>query len=402
MLKIYFLCNMNLQVLGVKLHVANLLDHHLLHLVAVLLGLLPAALHRRVVADQPLLQVADRLDGLLLALVTDFPGLLLAVLGVAVLLGLLRASLLLQLTDLLGLKVAVLLLHREGEDVGELLTISVNISLTHLHLDLSWDVVAVLLRCSCAHNLLLPIPIILGALLPLAVELHGVGAGHIVDHLLLHVAVRGLHVAALVIILGGRVYLVGGVAHAVLPCEAPLHLVGLLQGLVVDGLNQVTHQLIHIEADTFNIGLYHSSTVLVLLGHAVFLILGPASLLSVWLALVLEHHLLHLVAVGVLVDTIAPYIGLAYVRIVILNRGRGRVLLWRWGARVPRGWSRVLRRWCGVYRSLCGIYRSWCRVDRSLGRILRSWCRVLRIGSRDNRRHKAHSEKENFGLRHLE
>merc|ERR1719504_509783 len=110
MLKIYFLHKSFLQVLGVKLHVANLLDHHLLHLVAVLLGLLPAALHRRVAADQPLLQVTDRLDGLLLALVTDFPRLLLAVLGVAVLLGLLGASLLLQLADLLGLEVAVLLL----------------------------------------------------------------------------------------------------------------------------------------------------------------------------------------------------------------------------------------------------------------------------------------------------
>merc|ERR1719352_441587 len=81
MLKIYFLCNMDLQVLCVKLHVANLLDDHLLHLVAVLLALLLAALHRRVAADQPLLQVTDRLDGLLLALVTDLPGLLHAVLG---------------------------------------------------------------------------------------------------------------------------------------------------------------------------------------------------------------------------------------------------------------------------------------------------------------------------------
>merc|ERR1719504_220860 len=203
MLKIYFLHKSFLQVLGVKLHVTNLLDHHLLHLVAVLLGLLPAALHRSVAADQPLLQVTDRLDGLLLALVTDLPGLLLAVLGVAVLLGLLRASLLLQLTNLLGLKVAVLLLHWEGEDVGELLTISVDIGLAHLYLDLSWDVVAVLLGCPRTHNLLLAITIVLGALLPLAVELHGVGAGHIVDHLLLHVAVRGLHVAALVVILGG-------------------------------------------------------------------------------------------------------------------------------------------------------------------------------------------------------
>ena len=103
---------------------------------AVLLVLLPAALLWLISADQSLLHITDRLDGLLLALVTDLPGLLLAVLGVAVLLGLLGASLLLQLADLLWLKVAVLLLHREGEDVGEFLAISVNISLAHLYLDL--------------------------------------------------------------------------------------------------------------------------------------------------------------------------------------------------------------------------------------------------------------------------
>merc|ERR1719504_580847 len=358
MLKIYFLHKSFLQVLGVKLHVANLLDDHLLHLVAVLLGLLLAALHRRVAADQPLLHVTHGLDGLLLALVTDLPGLLLAVLGVAVLLGLLRASLLLQLADLLGLEVAVLLRHWEGEDVGELLTISVDIGLTHLHLDLSWDVIAVLLGCPRTHNLLLAITIILGALLPLAVELHSVGAGHIVDYLLLHIAVRGLHVAALEVILGGCVYLIGGVAHTVLPCEAPLHLVGLLQGLVVDGLDQVTDQLIHIEANTFHVGLDHPSTVLVLLGHAMLLILGPAGLLCVGLTLGLEHHLLHLVAVGVLVDTIPPYVGLTNVRVVILDRSWGRILLWRWGTtRVPRGWCWVRRRRCWVPRSRCRILR---------------------------------------------
>merc|ERR1719186_2235454 len=46
-------------------------------------------------------------------MVADFPGLLLAVLGVAVLLGLLWTSLHLQLANLLGLEVAVLLLDWE-------------------------------------------------------------------------------------------------------------------------------------------------------------------------------------------------------------------------------------------------------------------------------------------------
>merc|ERR1719504_15785 len=318
MLKIYFLHKSFLQVLGVELHVANLLDHHLLHLVAVLLGLLPAALHGLVLADQALLDVTERVDRLLLALVTDLPGLLLAVLGVAVLLGLLGASLLLQLADLLGLEVAVLFLHWEGEDVGELLTISVDICLAHFNLDLSGDVVAILLWCPRTDNLLLAITIILGALLPLAVELHSVGAGHVVDHLLLHEAVRSLHVAALIVILSGGVYLVGGITHTVLPSEAPLDLVGLLQGLVVDGLHQVADQLIDIEADSFNISLDDSSTVLVLLGDTMFLILGPASLLSVGLALVLEDNFLHLVAVGVLVDPVAPHIGLSNIRVILL------------------------------------------------------------------------------------
>ena len=41
-----------------------------------------------------------------------------------------------ELADLFGLNVAVLLLDREGEDIGELLAISVDISLAHLYLDL--------------------------------------------------------------------------------------------------------------------------------------------------------------------------------------------------------------------------------------------------------------------------
>ena len=103
---------------------------------AVLLSVVPALLHRLVDALKPLLWETFLLKGLLFTLVTDFPGLLFAVLGVAVLLSLLRASLHLKLADLLWLEVAVLLLHREGEDVGKLLTVSVNISLADLHLDL--------------------------------------------------------------------------------------------------------------------------------------------------------------------------------------------------------------------------------------------------------------------------
>merc|ERR1712168_322559 len=133
-----------LQVRGVELHITNFLQNHLLNLMAVLLLLISALFHWLVHAHKALLHVTQRFQVLLFALVADLPGLLLAVLCVAVLLSLLRASLHLELADLLGLKMAVLLLHGEGEDVGELLTIPVNISLTHLDLDLSRDVVTIL------------------------------------------------------------------------------------------------------------------------------------------------------------------------------------------------------------------------------------------------------------------
>lgn len=66
------------------------------------------------------------------------------------------------------------------------------------------------------------ISVILGCLLPLAVvELHGVGACHIIVDLLLCEVVGCLHVAAaaLVVILGGGVNLVGGVADPVIPVK---------------------------------------------------------------------------------------------------------------------------------------------------------------------------------------
>merc|ERR1719427_1180513 len=125
----------NLQISRIELHVTDLLELDLLDLVAVLLILVPACLLRLVATDQSFLFLAYRLDGLLLALVTDLPGLLLAVLGVAVLLGLLWPSLHFQLADFLWLEMAILLLDREGEDVGEFLAISVDISLANLDLN---------------------------------------------------------------------------------------------------------------------------------------------------------------------------------------------------------------------------------------------------------------------------
>merc|ERR1712002_1312277 len=179
-----------LQVRGIKLHITHFLQNHPLHLVAVLLLLVPALLHWLVHALKAVLHVTERLEGFFLALVTDLPGLLLAVFGVAVLLGLLRASLHLKLTDLLWLKVAILLLHGEGEDIGKLLTIPVDISLAHLNLDLSGYVITVLFRLPGADHALRPVTIVLGALVPLAVKLHGVSTGHIINNFLLHIAIR--------------------------------------------------------------------------------------------------------------------------------------------------------------------------------------------------------------------
>merc|ERR1711970_1145571 len=218
----------SLQISRVELHITHFLKYNLLHLVAVLLVLVPACFLRLVSAHQPILGVTHRLDGLLLALVADLPMLLLAVLGVAVLLSLLRASLHLKLADLLGLEVTVLLLNREGEDVGEFLAVSVHVHLADLDLDLSWNVITILGRFSTADNTLRSIAIVLGGLVPLAVEFHGVGAGNIIDDLFLHIAIRWLHISALVIILGGHVDLVRGVTHPVLPSEASLYLVCLL------------------------------------------------------------------------------------------------------------------------------------------------------------------------------
>ena len=126
-----------LQITSIKFHITFFLKYDLLDLMAVLLVHVIASLLRLVGADQPLLGIAQGLDGFLLTLITDLPGLLLAVLGVAILLGLLRASLHFQLADLLRLEVTVLLLNWEGEDVGKLLAVPVYVSFANLHLDLN-------------------------------------------------------------------------------------------------------------------------------------------------------------------------------------------------------------------------------------------------------------------------
>merc|ERR1719186_611201 len=332
----------NLQISRIELHVTDLLELDLLNLVAVLLILIPARLLWLVATDQSFLFLAHRLDALLLTLVTDLPGLLLAVLGVAVLLRLLWSSLHFKLADFLRLEMAVLLLYREGEDVGEFLAIPVDISLANLHLNLTGYVVTALCGLPCTYHSLRSITIVLGALVPLAVELHGFCAGHVVDNLLLHVTIGGLDIRALVIILGGHIDLVGGVAHSVLPCEAPLDLVSLLQCFIVDGFHQIAYKLIYVETNTLDLSLDNPSAIVNKPGHARLFVLGIASPLGVRLALVLEHHLLNHVAVGVLVDTVTTNISLSYVRIIPLSRCRSWVdrRLW-WSSHHSRQASQV-------------------------------------------------------------
>jgi len=297
--------------------------------VAVLLVLVSALFLRRIYTLQPLLHLAYRPKGLLLALITDLPRLLLAVLGIAVLLSLLRASLHLELADFLGFEMAVLLLDREWEDVGELLTVPVHVSFADLHLDLSWDVVAVLGRFSCTDNALWTIAVILGALVPLTIEFNRVGTGDIVDDLLFHEAVGRLDICTLVIVLGSHVYLIGGIANSVLASKASLDLVSFLQGLVVNSFDKITYQLVHIKADTLDVSLNNTSAVVVRHRLTVFYILSPTRCLDIRLALVLEDDFLDHMAVRILVDTIPSNISLSYIWVILLSRSRGRIIWWR-------------------------------------------------------------------------
>merc|ERR1719481_433894 len=307
----------NLQIWSIELHIAFFYQLDPLHLVTVLLVLVPTLLLGCIHTLQSLLHLAYRPKRLLLALVADLPRLLLAVLDIAVLLGLLRTSLHLELADFLWFEMTVLLFNRERKDVGK------------LHLDLSWDVVAVLGWFSCADHALWTIAIVLGALVPLTIEFDGICTGYIVDNLFFHEAVRCLNISTLVIILCSHVYLVGGIANSILASEASLDLISFLQGLVVNSLDKIAYQLIHIKADALNVSLDNTSAVVVRHRLTIFYVLSPTRCLNIRLALVLEHDFLDHVAVRVLVHTISSNISLSYVRVIFLSRSRGRILRWR-------------------------------------------------------------------------
>merc|ERR1712150_354271 len=132
----------NLEIVGGELVVADL---HLgldLLLVAVLLGLLHALLLGLVGALQAGLLLAARHDLLNLAGLADVPGHGLAVLAVAVPLGLLVPRAPLQLAHFLGLEVAVLSLLGLGVLVGHLLAEPAVVGLADLSPHLSGSLVA--------------------------------------------------------------------------------------------------------------------------------------------------------------------------------------------------------------------------------------------------------------------
>merc|ERR1740131_116353 len=112
----------SLQLNSLNLVVADLFLHLHLLLVAMLLQLLRTALLGSVLALAAVCLGADWLDSLLLDLVAKFTANNLTVRSVGKLLRLLGLSSALHFTHLLGLEVAVLLLLRLREPVGELLT----------------------------------------------------------------------------------------------------------------------------------------------------------------------------------------------------------------------------------------------------------------------------------------
>merc|ERR1719391_1740983 len=202
-IKLYFIQDLNIAEgivdNNLLLGGTHLLPDLLLHLEAVFLLLFLALLHRLVAAYVLLDFVAHGAQLLALAVLAHLPGHGLALLVVDVLLGLLGAGARLQLALLHGLGVAVLLLDRVGELVGELLAVLAGLGLTDLLLDLPGGVVALLGRSLLALDRALAV---VGFLL-LAVEVHGEDAGTVLHHLILIPAVLVVDVDTLEVILGG-------------------------------------------------------------------------------------------------------------------------------------------------------------------------------------------------------
>jgi len=209
---------------------------------AVLLVFCVTLLYWLILAFQSFLIFAFWLNGLFLYLITEFFGFCLAVLFIAILLCFLGSCFHVKLADFLWLKVAFLLFSCEWKDVAESITVPTDIRLAHLNFYLSRDLVTLLLWLSFTDHLGSSVGVITfwrGLLL--AIELYCIGARNVVNSLFLCIAIGSLNISALVIVFGGHINFMRGVAHTILPIVAPLYLVSLLQSLVSYGLFHVTH-----------------------------------------------------------------------------------------------------------------------------------------------------------------
>merc|ERR1712112_190022 len=135
------------------------------------------------------------------------------------------------------------------------------------------------------------------ALFLLAVKLEGVGAGVVVNDVLLELAAQHGHVAALVVVLCLKFYFDNSVADSFLLDPALLHLVVLLDCVVVDLLFQVAEELVDILADLIEFRHDTSCAVVVLHVPTLLHVASAAGLLHVGLAAVLVGYPVLLVTV---------------------------------------------------------------------------------------------------------
>merc|ERR1719357_1433596 len=187
---------------------------------------------------------ADRLDSLLLDLVTEFAAHNLTVRSVRELLRLLGLSSALHFAHLLGLEVAVLLLLRLRESVGELLTEPGVVGAAHLRSDHSWSFIAVLNWNRSAHSAL---AITVPRLHLPTIEVARLLTHHVVDHGLLVLAALTIKLDALEVIEGVNSDVEGCVAHPLVHDGAKLRIRVLHYSLVLHLFFQTTDQFIDVK-----------------------------------------------------------------------------------------------------------------------------------------------------------
>merc|ERR1740131_334832 len=235
----------SLQLKSLDLVVADLFLHLDLLLVAMLLQLLRTALLGGVLALTAMCLGADRLDSLLLDLVTKFTANNLAVRSVGELLSLLGLSSALHFAHLLGLEVAVLLLLGLREPISELLTEPGVVWAAHLCSNHSWSFIAVLNWYRSAHSAL---AITIPRLHLPAIKVACLLAHHVVDHGLLVLAALTIKLDALEVIEGVNSDVESGVANPLIHDGAKLRIRVFHYSLIFHLFFQTTDQFVDVEA----------------------------------------------------------------------------------------------------------------------------------------------------------